>query len=177
MKRFLRAGGGLLLLHSEGEDSTSVALITTRRASLTRRAVRELGRGGPSARRNLYSNLAPGQSSLILPPSDSNLGPPTDPNEPYGSAPDPEDEEILAESTPQSDKAETDTRTPAVTITPATQTTQPPGLDNRVSEKTPPKDLINSMQQKIRDSLSLEGSQISALHDTASKVAHPANSS
>ena len=64
-----------------------------------------------------------------------------------------------------------------VTITPATQTTQPPGLDNRVSEKTPPKDLINSMQQKIRDSLSLEGSQLSALHDTTSKVALPVKSS
>ena len=33
------------------------------------------------------------------------------------------------------------------------------------------------MQQKIRDSLSLEGSQLSALHDTASKVALPAKSS
>ena len=41
------------------------------------------------------------------------------------------------------------------------------------TEKTPPKDLINSMQQKIRDCLSLEGSQLSALHDTASKVALP----
>ena len=34
MKRFLRAGGGSLLLHAEGEDSTIVVLITKRTASL-----------------------------------------------------------------------------------------------------------------------------------------------
>ena len=64
-----------------------------------------------------------------------------------------------------------------VTVTLATQAKQSPGLDSVGTEKTSPKNLINSMQQKIRDSLSLEGSQISALHDTASKVAHPAKSS
>ena len=80
----------------------------------------------------------------------------------------------------QPDKAntpDTDTRNPAVTVTPATQAKQSPGLDSKVTEKTPPKDLINSMQQKIRDRLSLDGSQLSALHDTASKVALPAKSS
>ena len=64
-----------------------------------------------------------------------------------------------------------------VTVTLATQAKQSPGLDSVGTEKTPPEDLINSMQQKIRDSLSLEGSQLSALNDTTSKVALPVKSS
>ena len=64
-----------------------------------------------------------------------------------------------------------------VTVTPAAQAKQPHGLDSADTEKTPPMKLINSMQQKIRDSLSMDGSQLSALHDTASKVALPVKSS
>ena len=60
-----------------------------------------------------------------------------------------------------------------MTITPATQAKQSPNMVTVVTENTPPKELINSLQQKIRDSLSIEGNQLSALHDTSSKVALP----
>ena len=82
--------------------------------------------------------------------------------------------ELPTQETVQADKSDIETRTPVLSFTPATEENE---FEDIFTKSTPPKDLIATMQQNIRDTLLPKSDQLAALQDTASKIALPAKSS
>ena len=140
------------------------------------------GGAPPPSQTPILPTLPPPHKPLLpIPPAEVNAMNPTPTSLltglPIGTPSNSDDDDLTGLATQEAgqvDESDIETRTPVLSFTPAPEENE---LEDILTKSTPPRDLIATMQQNIRDTLLPKSDLLASLQDTASKIALPAKSS